>query len=86
MTPSRPPGCARGWNERAKADIETELGVPVAITIPYDGEQVPLTTNARVPYLERHGDSVTGAALRELERLTVERSMHPDEVPAARRP
>jgi len=37
-----------------------------------------------VPYLERHVDSVTGVALRELERLTVERSIHPEKAPAAR--
>jgi pilus assembly protein CpaE len=72
----------RSW--LSKGDIEQELGAPIAITIPYDGEQVPLTTNARVPYLERHVDSVTGVALRELERLTVERSIHPEKAPAAR--
>lgn len=61
----------RSWLSRE--DMEKELGLPIYATIPYDGEQVPLATNAHVPYLERFGDSVTATAMRELGKLAMER-------------
>lgn len=67
----------RSW--LSKEDMERELGVPIAITVPYDGEQVPLATNAHVPYLERFGNSGTAAMLRELGRLAVGQSNHSEE-------
>lgn len=57
----------------SKEDAEKELGVPIEVTIPYDGEQLPLATNAHVPYLERHADTGVAVALREIGRVTVER-------------
>lgn len=70
----------RSWLSRD--EIEKELGVAVGTTIPYDGEQVPLATNAHVPYLERYGNTATAGALHELGKIAVERLYQPHE-PAA---
>lgn len=61
----------RSW--LSKEDIETELGLPVEITVPYDGEQVPLATNAHTPYLEQYGNTSTAVNMRELGRMAIER-------------
>jgi pilus assembly protein CpaE len=73
----------RSWLSRE--DMEKELGMPIAITIPYDGEQIPLSTNAHEPYLERYGNSGTAVTLRELGRLAVERLFRSDKAPATHR-
>lgn len=73
----------RSWLSRD--EIERELGLSIAITVPYDGEQVPLATNAHVPYLKRHGDTTTAATLRELGRIAVERLYRPDGATAINR-
>jgi pilus assembly protein CpaE len=72
----------RSW--LSKEDMEKEFGMPVAITIPYDGEQIPLSTNAHEPYLERYGNSVAALTMRELGRLVVERLYHLDKAPVMR--
>jgi pilus assembly protein CpaE len=61
----------RSW--LSKESIEKELGIPIEVTIPYDGEQVPLATNAHVPYLEQYGNTSTAVTMRELGRLAVQR-------------
>lgn len=70
----------RSWLSRE--DIERELNMPVAITIPYDGEQVTLATNARVPYLERYENTPVAVTLRELGKLAVERTSRKDDAVA----
>jgi Flp pilus assembly CpaE family ATPase len=69
----------RSW--LSKEDVKKELGMPVEITIPYDGEQVPLATNAHVPYLERYGNTSTAVTMRELGRLAVERLVRTEQSP-----
>ncbi len=53
--------------------MKKELGLPIAITVPVDGEQVPLTTNQRVPYLARYEGTATGMALESIARLALDR-------------
>ncbi len=56
-----------------KEEIEKELGRPVALTVPFDGEQVPLATNARVAYLAKFGNTATSMALESIGRFALER-------------
>jgi pilus assembly protein CpaE len=69
----------RSW--LSKEDMEIKLGMPIEVTIPYDGEQVPLATNARVPYLEQYKDTSTAVTMRELGRLAVERLLRTEQAP-----
>lgn len=70
----------RSW--LSKDEIEKELGMEITITIPYDGEQVPLATNAHVPYLDRFGNTATAATLRELGKIAVHRLYRSQETAA----
>ncbi len=57
----------------SREEMEKELGQPIPITIPFDGEQVPLSTNARIPYMAQYGGTATSMALESIARLALDR-------------
>jgi pilus assembly protein CpaE len=61
----------RSWLSRE--DIEKELGLPVALTIPYDGEQMTLATNAHKLYLDLYDNTTTSSTLAAMGRLIADR-------------
>ncbi len=61
----------RSW--LSKDDLEKQLSIPIAFTIPYDGEQMPLATNAHVPYLARYGNTGAAATLHAIGEQAIRR-------------
>jgi pilus assembly protein CpaE len=54
-------------------DIERELKVPLAVTIPYAVEYMTMAINASVPFMEKFPDHAAGMVFLELARRLLER-------------